>query len=112
EQHRRAALEEGTRTVREIRARIRLGPDPRELFDLQRGLERRGVAEPATEDDQRARRSDLARDPRGVRLALDRFTDRIRQLGKIEGPTRSLAREHRERDTRGRVRLRRRDRAL
>jgi hypothetical protein len=112
EQHRRAALEESARTVGEIRARVRLGPDTRELLDLQRCLKRRGVAVAATENDERAGRSDLARDARPVRLALDRLTHGVRQLREIEGPTRRRAREHRERDTRGRVRLRRRDRAL
>src|SRR5712692_4367982 len=57
DEHRRAALEERARAVREVRARVRLGPDPSELLDLQRGLERRGVAVAAADDDDRASRA-------------------------------------------------------
>src|SRR2546425_1205375 len=65
--------------MREVGARVRLGPHARELLDLQRGLERGGELVAAAEDDDRVGAADAPREARRVGRHRDGLVDRLRQ---------------------------------
>src|SRR3989442_1579246 len=102
--------------MREVGARVRLGPHARELLDLQRGLERGGELVAAAEDDDRVGAADAPREARRVGRHRDGLVDRLRQARERQrAPPACLSGrrgKERERDAGRGVRLRRRDGAL
>src|SRR5205807_9982014 len=109
EKNRGSAPEKGARAVREVRARVRFGPDPSELLDLECGLERRGIEIAAAEHYDRRRAADRSCEPLDGGIRLGRLADRVGETGERERASTARfggrRREERERDARGGERL-------